>query len=284
MSKKILITGASKGFGLLTTQALLQQGHQVAASMRDPAGRNADVAAQLKAAGASIVELDVTSEASVKDGVTAAIDALGGLDVLINNAGVGVSGIQDTFTTEDVQKVFDINVLGVHRMSRAVIPLFREQGEGLLLNLSSILGRITIPFYGPYNASKWAVEAMSENYRYELAHYGIEVALVEPGGFPTSFMEALVTPSDSERIASYGDYAKMPETAGIAFGEALAANPQQNPQAVADAIVALIEAEKGQRPFRTTVDFMGMADQVNPYNAQLENVEDAIFTAFGMKG
>ncbi|SMF15455.1 NADP-dependent 3-hydroxy acid dehydrogenase YdfG [Alteromonadaceae bacterium Bs31] len=283
MSKKILITGASKGFGLLTAHALLAQGHEIAASMREPHGRNAESAEQLKAAGAHIVEIDVSDEASVIKGTKAALESLNGLDVLVNNAGVGVIGIQETFTTADMQKVFDINVFGVHRMSRAVLPVFREQNAGLMVNVSSLLGRITIPFYGPYNATKWALEAMSENYRLELAQYGVDVALIEPGGFPTTFMDALIRPSDHQRISSYGEFANAPAAAMQSFEAALKANPQQDPQAVAEAIVSVIEAQKGQRPFRTTVDFIGMGEPINAYNAELERIEDSIYSAMGVK-
>ena len=162
MAKKILITGANGGFGKLTTQALLAGRHTVVASMRDIDGRNKPVAEELSSAGAHVVEINVTDDDSVITGVQQATELAGGMDVLVNNAGIGVMGLQEAFTAADWQRLFDINVFGVQRMNRAVLPYFRKQGAGLLLHVSSLLGRMTIPFYGPYNASKWALEALAE--------------------------------------------------------------------------------------------------------------------------
>ncbi|HRH84703.1 MAG TPA: SDR family NAD(P)-dependent oxidoreductase, partial [Bacteroidia bacterium] len=156
MTKKILITGASGGFGKLIVVALLEKGHSVAASMRDINGKNKSIADELSKAGAKIIEIDVTDDTSVNNGVQKAITDLNGLDVLINNAGIGVLGMQEFFTPNDFQKVFDINVFGVQRMNRAVVPYFREKKDGLIVYTSSLLGRIALPFYGTYQASKWA--------------------------------------------------------------------------------------------------------------------------------
>ena len=161
MTNKILITGASSGFGKLTTLALLEKSHSVVASMRGPNNKNKLVADELTAAGAKIVEIDVTDETSVNTGVAKAGELTGDLDVVINNAGVGVMGIQETFTIEDWKKVFDVNLFGVQRVNRAILPHFREHGSGLIVHISSVLGRTVVPFFGPYNASKWALEALA---------------------------------------------------------------------------------------------------------------------------
>ena len=276
MTCKILITGASAGFGRLTANTLLQKGHTVVGSMRGVNGKNQAVAEELQSAGAHIVEIDVTSDDSVTQGVAAAIDKAGGLDVLVNNAGVGVVGLQETFTPEDWRKLFDINVFGVQRMNRAVLPHLREKNSGLLVHVSSLLGRMTIPFYGPYNASKWALEAMAENYRTELSGFGVDSCLVEPGGFPTTFMDNLVKPSDSSRDDGYGELAQAPAGFLAGFEQALAANPAQDPQNVADAIADLIDTPAGQRQFRTIVDKMGMGDHLVGYNDQLEQITAGI--------
>ena len=281
MSQRILITGANGGIGELTTRALLAAGHTVIASMRDSDGRNKSAAEALQAAGTHIVDIDVTSDDSVTSGVRAAIETAGGLDVLINNAGVGVMGLQENYTASDMQRLFDINVFGVQRMNRAVLPLFRKQSSGLLLHVSSLLGRITIPFYGPYNASKWALEALAENYRTELSAFGVDSCLVEPGGFPTSFVDRLMRPSDTSRDAEYGDFAGAPAAALAGFEEALAANPAQDPAIVAEAIVAVVDTPAGERPFRTVVDKMGMGEPIAAYNQHLAEVTTGIYTAFG---
>ena len=282
MTQKILITGSSGGFGRLTAATLLKKGHSVVSSMRGADGKNKPVADELQSAGAHIVEIDVTDEASVEQGVNAAMEKAGGLDVVVNNAGVGVIGMQETFTTEDWQRLFDINVFGVQRVNRAVLPHMRERGSGLLIFVSSLLGRMTLPFFGPYNASKWAVEAMAENYRAELSGFGVDSCIVEPGGFATNFQEALLKPSDPGRESGYGDFANAPQQMFGSFEQALAANAEQKPQNVADAIAGLIETPAGQRSFRTPVDKMGMGDHIGPYNEHLDRVTAGIYEAFGI--
>ena len=282
MSQRILITGASSGFGKLTSHTLLKKGKTVVASMRNAKGKNQQAAEELQSAGAHIVEIDVTDEASVEQGVTAAIEMAGGMDVVINNAGVGVIGLQETFTPEDWQNLFNINVFGVQRVSRAVLPYMRAKGSGLIIYVSSLLGRMTIPFYGPYNASKWALEALAENYRTELSGLGIESCIVEPGGFPTSFMDALMKPSDSSRDDSYGELTQAPVGFFKNFEQALAGNPEQKPQNVADAMATLIDTPAGERSFRTIVDKMGMGDHLAGYNEQLAQITSGIYNAFGI--
>ena len=282
MASKILITGASGGFGALTVKTLLQQGHSVAATMRNTATKNKDAAAELSALGAHIVELDVTDDESVSSGVAQAKELLGGLDVVINNAGVGVLGIQENFTIDDFKRLFDINVFGVQRVNRAALPHLRQQGSGLLVHVSSLLGRMTLPFYGPYNASKWALEALAENYRLELSGFGVDSCIVEPGGYPTTFFNSLIQPSDDSQNASYGDMVHAPKQLFDSFEGALAGNPKQDPQHVADAIANLISTPAGQRPVRTVVDNMGMGTHIEPYNQQLDQIHEGVFTAFGM--
>ncbi|MCB9310421.1 MAG: SDR family oxidoreductase [Lewinellaceae bacterium] len=283
MGKKVIITGASGGFGRLTTLALLKSGHQVAATMRNAEGSNKAVADELKNAGAVIIDMDVTNTESVNTGVRKAIDALGGLDVVVNNAGRGVSGMQEHFTPEDLHTIFDVNVVGVQRVNRAALPFMRQQKSGLLIHISSLLGRIALPFYGPYQSAKWAVEAMAENYRVELSGFGVQSAIIEPGGYPTTFMHALMTPSDNSRNESYGDFMHVPGMAASAFEDQLKNTPEQNPQKVADAVVNLVETPVHERPFRTIVDFMGWRDGIQHYNDQFEQLTQGIYSAFGMQ-
>jgi len=278
----VLITGAAGGFGKLTVEALIKAGHKVAGTVRDVQGRNRKAAEELKTLGVHVVEMDVTDDGSVEKGITAALGKLGGFDVVINNAGVGVLGFQESFTPDDWRKIFEVNVFGVQRVSRAVLPHFKERGQGLFINISSLLGRIVVPFYGPYNASKWAVEALSENYRIELSQLGIETCIVEPGGYPTSFMGNLVQPGDPGRANTYGAIKDMPAGFFKAFEQALAGNPAQNPRDVAAAIVGLVGKPRGERPFRTIVDKMGMGDALGGYNGQHEQITQGIFNAFGI--
>ncbi|MFM7294569.1 MAG: SDR family oxidoreductase [Burkholderiales bacterium] len=283
MSQAILITGVSGGFGRLTAITLLSQGHRVVGTLRDPNGRNTAHAQRLRAAGATIVELDVTNDQSVEAGIEKTFQALvGRIDVVINNAGLGVHGIQECFTSQDWQRLFDINVFGVARINRATLPAMHQQKSGLLIHVSSLLGRIVMPFYGPYNASKWALEALAENYRVELAPVGIDSVIVEPGGYNTEFANNLMHPSDTSRSASYGDFAQQPEAALKGFISMVAATPAQDPQRVADAIANLVAMPAGQRPFRTAVDFMGMGAAIAPYNQQLETMHRDLYSGMGM--
>ncbi|MEN0002064.1 MAG: SDR family oxidoreductase [Pseudomonadota bacterium] len=278
----ILITGANSGFGTLMTADLIKAGHQVVGSIREPHGRNEQAAQALEALGAKIVDIDVTDDASVETGVDKARALLGSIDVLINNAGVGSHGLQEDFSVADFQRLFDINVFGVQRMIRAVLPEMRARESGLILNISSLLGRIALPFYGPYNATKWAVEAMSENYRVELSQLGVDVAVVEPGGFPTAFIGNLMHPSSHDRSATYGPLGDAPKAALEGFAAFLQANPQQSPQLVADAVVDIVSAAPGTRRFRTEVDMVGMGDLVKPMNDQLAEASKGLFTNLGM--
>ncbi len=281
---KVLITGASGGFGYLISKKLKDDGHEVVGTMRTTAGKNETVAGELKSAGIQLVELDVTKSESVDNGVKEAIETLGGLDIVINNAGVGVFGMQEHFTPDDMQYLFDVNVFGVQRVNRAVLPHFRAQGNGTIIYVSSLLGRMTLPFYGPYNASKWALEALAENYRTELSGFGIESLIVEPGGFPTTFMDNLIRPSDKSREESYGEFMNAPQAMFDGFEEALNNNPEQRPEKVADAVSDLLNKPFGERPFRTVVDNMGMGEHINNYNDVLHQVTHGIYSAFGTEG
>jgi NAD(P)-dependent dehydrogenase (short-subunit alcohol dehydrogenase family) len=274
----------SEGFGFLIAKTLLKDGHAVAAAMRGADGKNKSAAEELGKAGAVPVEMDVTIDASVQKGVELAAERLGGLDVAVNNAGVGVLGLQECFSVEDWKKVFEVNLFGVQRVNRAVLPHFRKQNSGLLIHISSILGRMVIPFYGPYNATKFALEAMADNYRVELSPLGIESVIVEPGGYGTGFIDGLIRPSDAARNAEYGPMAQAPEASLAAFEKNLQGPNAPNPQWVADAVSELIKKPRGQRPFRTAVDRLGMGAAVEPYNRAAEELQKNVYGAFGMAG
>lgn len=284
MKYNVLITGSSSGFGLLTARTLLDAGHTVIASMRDAEGRNKKVADDLKSKGAHIVDIDVTDDKSVETGVAKAMKLAGHIDVLINNAGVGVSGLQEAFTVEDWMKLFNLNVFGVQRMNRAVLPHMRERGSGLLIHVSSLLGRFVLPFLGPYNASKHALEAMAENYRVELSGLGVESVIIEPGGFGTEFGNRLMKASDQKRTSAYGEFAKGPEQQLEAFTENYKSENAPDPQMVADAILKVIDMPRGQRPFRTVVDGFGMGGPIEKYNEVADQTMTGIYSAMGMEG
>lgn len=280
---KVMMTGIAGGFGKPTALALLDNGYEVAGSVRSRTGKNADTVAELEAAGAVIVEMDVTDAASTERGVAEATVGLGGLDILFNNAGIGAYGIQELMSPEDMARVFDVNVMGVQRVMRTALPHLRAQGRGSVLYTSSLIGRITTPFYGTYSASKWALEAIVECYRTELSSFGIESCIIEPGPMPTAFFDRMVAPDDPAREAEYGDFAGVPTASAAGLAEALEATPLQRPERVAEAVVALLEKPFGRKPFRTVVDHAGLGPQIERYNDVLHDVTRTVMANFGIE-
>lgn len=280
--KKVMITGIAGGFGKPTALGLLAKGYDVAGSVRSRSGKNAATVAELEAAGAKIVEMDVTDAASTERGVADAISQLGGLDILFNNAGIGSYGIQELMSPEDMTRVFDVNVMGVQRVMRAALPHMRAQGRGTVLYTSSLIGRIATPFYGTYSASKWALEAIVECYRTELSSFGIESCIIEPGAMPTAFFDGLVAPNDVAREAEYGDFAAVPAMSNAGLAQMLEATPMQRPERIAETVVALLDMPFGQKPFRTVVDHVGVGPEIERYNDVLHDVTRTILTNFGI--
>src|SRR5260370_14732618 len=211
MSKTILITGASSGFGRDTAETLFRAGHTVYASMRRTQGKNREAAEALRKLGIMTVELDVSDDASVEAGVKKVLAEAGKIDVLVNNAGIGSAGVTEAFTTDQAKVIFDTNVIGLLRVTRAVLPSMRQERDGLIINIGSILGRVTFPFFGIYGASKFAVEALTDSLRYEVSQLGVEVVAVQPSGYPTNFFTNIQTPAGSEVTESYGEGGQIPD-------------------------------------------------------------------------
>ncbi|MDF7814231.1 SDR family NAD(P)-dependent oxidoreductase [Hymenobacter sp. YC55] len=280
--KNVLITGAAGGFGTDVIEALLAEGYTVTGAMRDVGGRNKEAAEALAMKGAFIVDLDVTSDESVVAGVQNAAAHMGSIDILINNAGLGAGGIQEGFTADDWKKVFDVNVFGVQRMTRAVLPFMKQQQQGLLLLISSLSARLAVPFQGPYSPSKWAAEALAESYRTEVSNFGIESCIVEPGAFPTQFIGSLLQPSEKERSADYGPVKDLPDALLASIKGVFEANPEQKTALVSRAILELIRMPHGTRPMRTEVDKMFMGELVAPLNQQLAEANEKLYEAFQM--
>src|SRR5258707_1052541 len=211
MSKTILITGASSGFGRDTAETLFRAGHTVYASMRGAQGKNREAAEALRKLGIMTVELDVSDDASVEAGVKKVLAEAGKIDVLINNAGIGSAGVTEAFTAEQAEVVFETNVIGLLRVTRAVLPSMRENRDGLIINIGSVLGRVTFPFFGIYGASKFAVEALTDSLRYEVSQLGVEVVVVQPSAYPTNFLTSIQMPAGTEVTKSYGEVGQIPQ-------------------------------------------------------------------------
>lgn len=255
MSKKVvLITGTNSGFGWLTAHSVAALGHQVYATMRDTQGKNAERANALAAVeNVTVLDVTLTDDESVKQAVDRVIAEAGRIDVLVNNAGFSLNGVAESFTTADVQAIFDVNVFAPWRFIKQVLPAMRKQADGLIINVTSGFGRVSFPFATIYAGSKFGLEGISEGLHYELKRLGIDVAILEPGAFPTEMNQKTQYASDQSVFEGYGSIADMPGKMITALG-GLIQSRNPDPQMVADAIVDLIGTAKGKRPLRTVVD------------------------------
>ena len=285
MNKAILITGASTGFGRTAAETLAQRGYRVFATMRDVTGRNSAVAEELRSQAKSkawsldVLEMDVTDDASVKQAVEQALRRAGRIDVVINNAGIATLGVTEAYTVEQFQQVLEVNLLGVVRVNRAVLPAMRRQRSGLLIHVSSGIGRTVVPGSAPYAASKFALEALADAYRFELAPLGIDSVIVEPGIHRTPILEKLFSPTDQARVAEYGLVAESIQRVKSVFDDASNAPETPGPEVVVEAFVRLIDTPAGERPLRT-VPTASIQQLLEPYNAQAEQIRDTIAHAF----
>jgi NAD(P)-dependent dehydrogenase (short-subunit alcohol dehydrogenase family) len=277
------MTGASSGFGKGAAIELAKRGHTVFATMRGVDGKNREAAQALRDArnkddlALHVLELDVTSDASAQQAVAQIIEQANGIDVLVNNAGIGVMGIQETVTTEQAQQLFDVNVLGILRMNRAVLPHMRQQGNGLIIYLSSVLGRIILPFGGLYTASKFAVEALAEAASYELKPLGIDTLIIQPGAYGTSFNANVLMGNDAERLETYGLVKENMEK----FFAGFSALEPGDPQEVVDAIVGAVENMGTEQALRQPVG-ADMKQPVETLNQAAQAVQQQLLAAFGM--
>jgi NAD(P)-dependent dehydrogenase (short-subunit alcohol dehydrogenase family) len=271
----IVITGTSNGFGRSAAETFLREGWRVYATMRDSSGRNAAAASELRTLGADVLELDVTSDASV-DAAAATILAAGPVDVLVNNAGNAYMGVAEAFSPAAAERQFATNVFGPLRVNRAFLPGMRERHSGLVVYVSSVVGRMVVPFTGVYSASKWALEALAESSSYELRPFGVDVAIVEPGAYGTNVFASMVSPDDTARLASYGEVGKIFEQ----LGEGLAESAKgRGVGEVGDAILALANAAAGTRPLRTLVPDNEHVREINERTAPIQRT---ILAEFGL--
>jgi NADP-dependent 3-hydroxy acid dehydrogenase YdfG len=278
-SKTILITGASTGFGRDTAETLARTGHTVFASMRDTRAKNRKHADELHKQGIKVVELDVSSDASVEKAIAEVLANARTIDVLVNNAGVASAGITEAFTPDQAKLIFNTNVVGVLRASRAVLPAMRNQRDGLIINIGSILGRVTFPFFGIYGASKFAVEALTDSLRYEVSQLGIDVTLLQPSAYPTAMYRSALQPADNARAGGYGTIGDIPTAMFGHFMSVFQSASAPDPHDVAEAIRKLIAQPKGTRPARTVV---GTAFGSDTVNAQIAPVQAHVLESLGL--
>jgi NAD(P)-dependent dehydrogenase (short-subunit alcohol dehydrogenase family) len=201
MDKVALVTGSTSGIGLATAVALRDAGFRVVAS-----GRRQQLASPLPA-GVNYVSLDVTDDDSVAHAVRETIRRFGRIDVLVNNAGFGQLGALEAVTPEMLRRQFDVNVFGVHSVTRSVLPYMRAHGGGRIITIGSVGGTFTAPGAGAYHMSKWAIEAFSDALRYEAAPFGVDVVLIQPTGVKTHFVDTIVASlPDADGVDAYSDF------------------------------------------------------------------------------
>jgi NAD(P)-dependent dehydrogenase (short-subunit alcohol dehydrogenase family) len=277
----VLITGSSTGFGRLFTETLARKGHSVFATMRDPGGRNAKNASEIRTLAQNeslpihVLEMDVTDDASVERAIDAAVAKAGRIDVVVNNAGYFLTGLEEAVTTEQARRLMDTNFLGPVRVNRTVLPHMRRQRSGVLMYISSGAGRIILPSAGFYCASKFALEALAEAYSYEIAAQGIESVIVEPGAYETPVFGNTVTAADEGRISTYGVIKEIPAKINAALSSTAG-----NAQEVADAVLRIIETPAGEKQLRYIVSPQKFG--VDEINALTKQVQADVLEAFGL--
>lgn len=271
----VLITGSSTGFGFRTAKRLAVGGARVFATMRERDGRNAQRAQALERFAAesgvrlSTLEMDVTDDQSVSQAVDLVLADEGRLDILINNAGVWGPGVLEAYTLDDWRKLFEVNLFGAIRATRACPPVMRRQGRGLVVAISSLQARFILPYSGPNLSSKWALEGAMETFRYETAPFGVECVLIEPYDFLTEMKTkaAAWRASDGEIEAAYGQAASVIEEFYMKPDPSRAGDPER----VVDAIETVLRAPHGSRPARVTVSNpMPQIEEINRLEAEMQ--------------
>jgi NAD(P)-dependent dehydrogenase (short-subunit alcohol dehydrogenase family) len=277
----VLITGASTGFGRLIAETLARRGHTVFATMRDIAGRNASHASEIRERAKKeslplhVLELDVTDETSAERAVRDCVQQAGRIEVVINNAGYVVAGLAECVTLEQARRLMDTNFFGCVIVDRAVLPYMRKQRSGLLLHVSSGAGRVAIPGFAFYCASKSALEALAETYHYELAGLGIESSIIQPGPYQTPVFNNTVQAADASRSETYGAASQFASKVFSAL-DATAGNPQD----VADVVVSIVETPAGERRLRYRVSPTDMG--IDDINSVSEKVQTRMLGALGI--
>ncbi|NMO53997.1 SDR family NAD(P)-dependent oxidoreductase [Actinoplanes sp. TBRC 11911] len=258
MPKNIVVSGASSGFGRMTSRALAEQGHTVFAGIRDVAGRNAEPADEAAAYARGrrvdlrVIELDVTSAESVKNATAGILDQGGRVDVLVHNVGAMVVGPAEAFTPEQLADLYDTNVLGAHRLNRAMLPSMRANGDGLLLWIGNAGARAgSPPYLAPYFAAKAGLDALAANTALEVARFGIETTIVTPGSFTrgTNHYAHAGAPADAAVAAEYElRYPQLMEQIGAKM--AMLEPAGIDAAVIARLIVEVVAMDKGTRPLR----------------------------------
>ncbi|HBE77595.1 MAG TPA: oxidoreductase [Firmicutes bacterium] len=247
--KVVLITGCSSGIGKDLAARLSQNEYTVVATARNLATvTNLPTALKLS--------LDVTDNQSISTAVHEVIERFGRIDVLINNAGYAVRSTVEEVPETQIQQMFDVNVFGVIRMVRAVVPFMRKAGSGQIINISSMAGKMVLPISGPYCASKFALEALSDALRLELAAFGISVVIVEPGNIHSHFMKTVQTNSEKIIANPQSPYSELYKNYHLFNDKSRLKEP--GPEAVSTIIQKTLESPKPKARYRAAVPLMNL--------------------------
>jgi short-subunit dehydrogenase len=247
MGKNILITGASSGIGKATALKLLAEGWNVFA-----VARRLSRLEDLQKKGAVIIAVDLTDEKSVSEGVKMIRHQAGTIDILINNAGYGEYGSIEEVSAEEARQQFEVNVFGLVRITRMVLPQMRENHYGKIINLSSMAGKATAPMGGWYHASKHAVEALSDALRLEVRPFGIDVIVIEPGAIKTEWAD--IAREHLLKTSGHGPYARYAEAMALLIDKFYAGRKPAPPEKIADIIYKAIIAKKPRTRYIATND------------------------------
>ena len=271
--KSIVITGSSNGFGLKAAKDFADKGYQVYATMRHPEGKNAAKKSELEAHSSHIkvVDMDVTQDASVHEAMEYILETAGNIDILINNAGIMYLGITEAFSVAQAHFQMETNYYGAIRVMQAVLPSMRKAGQGLIINTSSLVGRMSPPFFGTYTATKHALEGYSQALRYEVSPFGVDIVMVEPGPFGTGLLASGQAPAHSEVLDTYGELAGVPTAMGEHFAQLLQSEEAPDPQWVVDAYLNLAELPFCTRPTRTVVGITWGVDDMNTLTQPIQD-------------
>jgi len=271
--KNIVITGSSSGFGLKAAKDFADKDYNVFATMRKPGGKNAARKTELEKHSPQIkvVDMDVTNEASVKEAMDNILEQTGTVDILINNAGIMYLGITEAFSVAQTHIQMETNYYGAIRTMQAVLPAMRKARSGLIINTSSLVGRMSPPFFGTYTATKHALEGYSQALRYEVSPFGVDIVMVEPGPFGTGLLESGQAPDHGNILETYGELANVPAAMGENFAEMLQSENAPDPQWVVDTYLKLAELPAGKRPTRTVVGITWGVDKINELTQPIQD-------------
>jgi NAD(P)-dependent dehydrogenase (short-subunit alcohol dehydrogenase family) len=256
-SRVWFITGASTGLGRKLAEAVLAKGDRVVATARKE--ESVATLERQNPGRARAVRLDVTDLAQVKASVQAAIDAFGRIDVLVNNAGYGLLGTVEEVSGAQIRQQFETNLFGLLNVTRAVLPLLREQKSGHILNITSVGGQVSFPTLGMYHGTKYAIEGISESLAKEVAGFGIKVTIVEPGSFKTDFVTRSL--ARAETIPAYRPVYE-------ALIQAFEGNIAGDPARAAEAMIKVVEAD--EPPLRLALGADALHAIRAKFNSELE--------------